>query len=117
MMFRKEPFFYGHDNYDQLVKIAKVGIDALNCNDVQSIMAFAALVHAVECMHLSIVSRWRQSEPAFPHQGGSCCSFGMLLPFIQGSLTLHFHAESMFTEAACLVDMEYRLTQQWLSLH
>ena len=24
MMFRKEPFFYGHDNYDQLVKIAKV---------------------------------------------------------------------------------------------
>ena len=25
MIFRKEPFFYGHDNYDQLVKIAKVG--------------------------------------------------------------------------------------------
>lgn len=24
MLFRKEPFFYGHDNYDQLVKIAKV---------------------------------------------------------------------------------------------
>ena len=24
MMFRKEPFFYGHDNADQLVKIAKV---------------------------------------------------------------------------------------------
>ena len=23
-IFRKEPFFYGHDNYDQLVKIAKV---------------------------------------------------------------------------------------------
>ncbi|MBA0735010.1 hypothetical protein Gogos_018895 [Gossypium gossypioides] len=30
-MFRKEPFFYGHDNYDQLVKIAKVlGTDELN---------------------------------------------------------------------------------------
>lgn len=29
MMFRKEPFFYGHDNYDQLVKIAKVG--TLHC--------------------------------------------------------------------------------------
>lgn len=29
MMFRKEPFFYGHDNYDQLVKIAKVGSVAL----------------------------------------------------------------------------------------
>ncbi|KAL2906431.1 Casein kinase II subunit alpha [Bienertia sinuspersici] len=23
MIFRKEPFFYGHDNHDQLVKIAK----------------------------------------------------------------------------------------------
>ncbi|GJN24273.1 hypothetical protein PR202_gb12006 [Eleusine coracana subsp. coracana] len=31
MIFRKEPFFYGHDNHDQLVKIAKVlGTDGLN---------------------------------------------------------------------------------------
>eukprot|EP00850_Spirogloea_muscicola_P019970 SM000203S06146 [mRNA] locus=s203:76758:83557:+ [translate_table: standard] len=31
MIFRKEPFFYGHDNYDQLVKIAKVlGTEDLN---------------------------------------------------------------------------------------
>merc|ERR1711871_1354910 len=30
MVFRKEPFFHGHDNYDQLVKIAKVlGTDEL----------------------------------------------------------------------------------------
>jgi casein kinase II subunit alpha len=30
IVFRKEPFFHGHDNYDQLVKIAKVlGTDAL----------------------------------------------------------------------------------------
>jgi len=30
MIFRKEPFFHGHDNYDQLVKIAKVlGSDEL----------------------------------------------------------------------------------------
>ena len=30
MIFRKEPFFLGHDNYDQLVKIAKVlGTDEL----------------------------------------------------------------------------------------
>lgn len=30
MVFRKEPFFHGHDNYDQLVKIAKVlGTDGL----------------------------------------------------------------------------------------
>ena len=26
MIFRKEPFFHGHDNYDQLVKIAKVNL-------------------------------------------------------------------------------------------
>jgi casein kinase II subunit alpha len=31
MIFKKEPFFHGHDNYDQLVKIAKVlGTDDLN---------------------------------------------------------------------------------------
>ncbi|PIA44623.1 hypothetical protein AQUCO_01700307v1 [Aquilegia coerulea] len=31
MIFRKEPFFYGHDNHDQLVKIAKIlGTDELN---------------------------------------------------------------------------------------
>ena len=31
MIFRKEPFFHGHDNYDQLVKIAKVlGTDSLH---------------------------------------------------------------------------------------
>ncbi|CAN1193102.1 Casein kinase II subunit alpha-1, partial [Linum perenne] len=31
MIFKKEPFFYGHDNHDQLVKIAKVlGTDELN---------------------------------------------------------------------------------------
>ena len=29
-MFKKEPFFHGHDNYDQLVKIAKIlGTDDL----------------------------------------------------------------------------------------
>ena len=29
-MFKKEPFFHGHDNYDQLVRIAKVlGTDEL----------------------------------------------------------------------------------------
>jgi len=30
MIFRKEPFFHGHDNYDQLVKIVKIlGTDEL----------------------------------------------------------------------------------------
>ncbi len=26
MIFRREPFFHGHDNYDQLVRIAKVNL-------------------------------------------------------------------------------------------
>lgn len=31
IIFKKEPFFYGHDNYDQLVKIVRVmGTDDLN---------------------------------------------------------------------------------------
>ena len=30
LIFKREPFFHGHDNYDQLVKIARVlGTDAL----------------------------------------------------------------------------------------
>lgn len=28
MIFKKEPFFHGHDNYDQLVKIAKVSLSS-----------------------------------------------------------------------------------------
>ncbi|KAL5064053.1 hypothetical protein RYX36_025790 [Vicia faba] len=32
MIFRKEPFFYGHDNHDQLVKIAKVTFTVLYDN-------------------------------------------------------------------------------------
>ena len=34
MIFRKEPFFYGHDNYDQLVKIAKV-----SCSSCPAVVA------------------------------------------------------------------------------
>ncbi len=31
IIFRKEPFFHGHDNYDQLVKIAKVSPSSAAC--------------------------------------------------------------------------------------
>ncbi|WRX30974.1 Protein kinase domain - like 10 [Theobroma cacao] len=35
MIFRKEPFFYGHDNHDQLVKIAKVVLNfVVQLNDL-----------------------------------------------------------------------------------
>lgn len=30
MIFRKEPFFHGHDNYDQLVRIAKVRVNNIS---------------------------------------------------------------------------------------
>ena len=30
MIFKKEPFFHGHDNFDQLVKIAKVSVPLLS---------------------------------------------------------------------------------------
>ncbi|KAB1204025.1 hypothetical protein CJ030_MR8G002830 [Morella rubra] len=39
-IFRKEPFFYGHDNHDQLVKIAKVSIHAYHdCLGVSNLLS------------------------------------------------------------------------------
>jgi len=44
MIFRKEPFFYGHDNYDQLVKIAKVqGLAAAPGARLSSLVAILTL--------------------------------------------------------------------------
>ncbi|KAL4181047.1 hypothetical protein AMTRI_Chr12g235340 [Amborella trichopoda] len=40
MIFRKEPFFYGHDNHDQLVKIAK-------CNMLESYNMIQSSVNAM----------------------------------------------------------------------
>jgi casein kinase II subunit alpha len=51
MIFRKEPFFYGHDNYDQLVKIAKVWVLGLSEIAVWSFLSFVLLT----CMSQS---RW-----------------------------------------------------------
>ncbi|KAG4993371.1 hypothetical protein JHK82_030109 [Glycine max] len=39
MIFRKEPFFYGHDNHDQLVKIAKI-------NEVHSRKPWSKFINA-----------------------------------------------------------------------
>lgn len=62
MIFRKEPFFHGHDNYDQLVKIAKVTACACSCS-VEVILslcyvlltilmlALIMLHHAVPILH------------------------------------------------------------------
>ncbi len=45
MIFRKEPFFHGHDNYDQLVRIAKVRVNSsyLNCCIVHISTEYAIL--------------------------------------------------------------------------
>ncbi|KAL0343537.1 UNVERIFIED_CONTAM: Casein kinase II subunit alpha-2 [Sesamum angustifolium] len=50
MIFRKEPFFYGHDNQDQLVKIARVlGTDELN--------AYLHKYHELESLKLFMLSK------------------------------------------------------------
>ena len=69
-MFRKEPFFYGHDNYDQLVKIAKVNPKSLNFTHMQQTMASALFMYAM-VHHLSTVSTYCCSEPRLSHSEGS----------------------------------------------
>ncbi|KAK1268094.1 Casein kinase II subunit alpha [Acorus gramineus] len=53
MIFRKEPFFYGHDNHDQLVKIAKIS----------PVYIFVSTVIEVECMD----QIWPQYTVLAPH--------------------------------------------------
>ena len=50
MIFRKEPFFYGHDNYDQLVKIAKVPLPRLSAllTACGSVLGFAAMCRVLQ---------------------------------------------------------------------
>lgn len=67
MIFQKEPFFHGHDNYDQLVKIAKVGRccctmlglgsgtvhqtrDAAAADTLRAVAAWLPLVAVVACI-------------------------------------------------------------------
>ena len=51
MIFRKEPFFHGHDNYDQLVRIAKVmytlynAIFSINFNMLSMIIIYYLLYY------------------------------------------------------------------------
>ena len=47
-IFRKEPFFYGHDNHDQLVKIAKVTfMEVQQCLKLQNYLVDAVQVNAL----------------------------------------------------------------------
>ena len=66
MIFRKEPFFYGHDNYDQLVKIAKVQHALLMVMHTHKPMLCLAVwscelpgLHG--CSHTLNLLCWRQS--------------------------------------------------------
>jgi hypothetical protein len=69
MIFRKEPFFYGHDNYDQLVKIAKV------CSSCACASQRGFEVLAFECAHAlrTLCSMWH-----------SCLCSSYLFPLTQG---------------------------------
>lgn len=57
-IFRKEPFFYGHDNHDQLVKIAKVTIRPRDsCMTIMRSLRKSSLdSHAPFCEKLLIIS-------------------------------------------------------------
>ncbi|KDO78978.1 hypothetical protein CISIN_1g014406mg [Citrus sinensis] len=46
MIFRKEPFFYGHDNHDQLVKIAKDCCLIIWCNSRHSRKPWSKFINA-----------------------------------------------------------------------
>jgi serine/threonine protein kinase len=64
MIFRKEPFFHGHDNYDQLVKIAKVsnlisflGVQfQFSCRFIPThcSVCFCVIARAKVCLRLSL---------------------------------------------------------------
>ena len=56
MIFKKEPFFHGHDNYDQLVRIAKVmGTDDLHDyrekSEKKSFYTVIKLIYGINKIH------------------------------------------------------------------
>lgn len=61
MIFRKEPFFHGHDNYDQLVKIAKVSKRLLNMTIV-SLSKFSLLCAFLFCFYFEIRGGGREEK-------------------------------------------------------
>ncbi|KAH7673505.1 Non-specific serine/threonine protein kinase protein [Dioscorea alata] len=65
MIFRKEPFFYGHDNHDQLVKIAKVlGTDELNAYLNKYRLVLDSQLDALVGRHIHISSKLGQLKTA-----------------------------------------------------
>lgn len=72
MIFRKEPFFYGHDNYDQLVKICKVG-GAGGVAQQQLVWAVVPLQHS------------SVSEGGATQRVGPCCTLSAVW-----QLAVHF---------------------------
>lgn len=54
-IFRKEPFFYGHDNHDQLVKIAKVDIQSI-CSLQWTNQLAMLLTFPISCSRISFLS-------------------------------------------------------------
>eukprot|EP00981_Chlorochromonas_danica_P005875 scaffold1208_cov163-Ochromonas_danica.AAC.2 len=63
MIFKKEPFFHGHDNYDQLVRIAKVlGTDELF--EYLDKYDHQERISAEEAMQLPYFGLVRQNDPS-----------------------------------------------------
>ena len=51
IIFKKEPFFHGHDNFDQLVKIAKVDLCHLHRTLIVTIVGVRSWVQ-LSCLHI-----------------------------------------------------------------
>lgn len=89
LIFRKEPFFNGHDNYDQLVKIAKV----LGSDDLDAYLAKYGL--ELDPQLASLVARHRKREWArFVGPDNAALAHPEALSFL-GGLLRYDHAERM----------------------
>lgn len=84
MIFRKEPFFKGHDNYDQLVKSAFMrtligassspsSISWLEPNDFFPIIALTFDVLMISCVHVHRYAFGARSSMVCTFQPGGYC--------------------------------------------
>lgn len=114
LIFRKEPFFNGHDNYDQLVKIAKVlgseELDAYLAKARQKhlFLFFFSLIFVLRRQYgleldsqlAALVARHRKKEWArFVNAENASLAHPEALSFLSGLLR-YDHAERMTAKEA-----------------
>lgn len=79
-IFRKEPFFYGHDNHDQLVKIAKVSPSLILASHI-SHGKKNGLVCLIKCLVMQLVfwTGWYTCFTLFLKKIAVCAPFSLVL--------------------------------------